>query len=76
VTNDRVFADVVRAWVALELQGQPGVADRAAARAWSAYLEGATVTEACQEAMEFVGSWVRHPANWREARSGPVALAS
>jgi hypothetical protein len=76
VTDDQIVADVVRAWVALELQGEPGIADRAAARAWCAYLEGASVTEACQEAMEFVGSWVRHPANWRGARSGPVALAS
>jgi hypothetical protein len=76
VTNDRLLGDVVRAWVEIELPGDPGIADRAAARARIVYRDGASVTEACHEAMELVGSWVRHPSHRREERNGMVALAS
>jgi hypothetical protein len=76
VTNDRLLGDVVRAWVHMEVPEDPGIAERAAARARAAYRDGASVTEACREAKEFVGSWIRHPSHWTEERGGLVALAS
>ena len=76
MNSERVLAEVVRAWVREELPGQPGAADRAAAVAEAAYRHGASVDEACHDAVSFVGSWVRHPSHWKADRNGLVALAS
>lgn len=75
VTNDRVLGEVVHAWVQMQHPADPGAADGASARARAAYRDGASMSEACEEAMEFVGSWVRHPSHWSE-RVELVALAS
>lgn len=74
--NGRILAEVVRAWVGAELPGQPGVAARAAQVAAACYDDGSTVSDACAEAVRFVGSWVRHPSNWKAERDVLVALAS
>jgi len=76
VERERVLAEVVRAWVSAELPGQPGAAERAAAVAAAAYLAGASVDEACHDAIGFVGSWMRHPSHAKVNRNGLVALAS
>jgi hypothetical protein len=74
--NGDVLAEVVRAWVGLELPGDRGAADRAAHIAESSFNSGATIDEACSDAASFIGSWVRHPSHWRAASDGMVALAS
>ncbi|HVX22176.1 MAG TPA: hypothetical protein VHB02_12560 [Acidimicrobiales bacterium] len=63
MTNDVVLAEVVRRWIRQELPGDFGAADRGAMIARVAYAEGASVTEACERAQEFVESWSRHPAH-------------
>lgn len=74
--NGNVLAEVVRAWVGIELPGEPDVADRAAHIAEAAYNSGAAINEACGQAVSFVGSWVRHPSHWNGESNGLVALAS
>ena len=76
MSNQQVLSDVVREWAILEVPGQPGAAERAAAIAVAAYVGGASVDEACLCAVDFVGSWVRHPSHWRAERNDLVALAS
>lgn len=66
VKNNLLLEEVVREWAAKALPDEPGVATRAALLARSAYEHGATVTEACEEARAFVGSWARHPSHRRE----------
>ena len=63
MTNELVLAEVVRAWTAKVLPGEPNVAERAATLARACYAGGASVTEACWTARRFVDSFVRHPAH-------------
>lgn len=74
MTNDMALAEVVRAWAADVLPGEPAVADSAAAAAAAAYRQGATVTVACQVARAFLSSWARHPAH--PAATEPLRLVS
>ncbi len=73
--NGRVVAEVVRAWVAIALPGEYGAASRAGRIAESAYLDGASIQEACHSAMGFVQSWINHPSHWK-ATNDAMALAS
>ncbi len=71
----QMLAEVVRAWVGIELPGEYSAADRAGRIAEAAYLDGASIEEACRSAMGFVGSWTRHPAHWK-AGIDALAVAS
>ncbi len=75
--NELVLGEVVRAWVHQELGGDGEAAERAAAIAQVAYVEGASVGEACRKARDFLASWARHPAHRRGEGDAVVArLAS
>ena len=77
MTGDVMIADVVRQWVAQLLPERPDVADAAASVAARAYEGGASVSEACQEAQRFVGSWTRHPSHRQPGGPGlSLGLAS
>ena len=72
--EQQFLADLVHDWVTSVLPHQPAAARRAAAVAVRAYSSGASVSEACLIARQFVESWARHPANQRRrVMSGPVA---
>lgn len=70
------LGDVVRAWVVRQYPGIPEVGERAAGVAERAYVGGATVRQACEEAQAFAGSWSRHPANQRWMAGAPYLKAS
>jgi len=74
--NGRILAEVVRAWVEVELPEEPGAAERAAHIAEAAYSGGASIDEACGDALGFVHSWLHHPSHWKAGHDGMVALAS
>ncbi len=68
MTNETALAEVVRAWAAGMLPGEPDAADSAAEMAREAFRHGATVTEACQLARSFLESWSNHPAHLESDR--------
>jgi len=76
VRNEGVLSEVIRIWVGEEFPSQPGAAEGAAAIAEAAYARGASVKGACDEALRFVGCWMRHPSHAENDRHGLVALAS
>jgi hypothetical protein len=76
MTSEQVLAGVVREWANQELPGEPGAADRAARLAAASYADSASITQACAEALAFVGSWNRHPANGTAGRDENLRLVS
>ena len=60
-----IIAGMVRDWVARALPNDRAAADVAAAYAVHAYTQGASVSEACEEARRLIGSWIRHPSHHR-----------
>ncbi len=75
MSTDDLVAELVRAWVRAEFDGDDELADRAVWRAQVARRAGASVGESCREAEAFTRSWLRHPSH-REDRNALVALAS
>ena len=53
-----------------------GSVTRAAAIALNCYRESASVSEACRQASDFVGSWTRHPAHCMLEQDAVVRLVS
>ena len=76
MTNEHVLAQAVRVWVERELPGDQGAVTRAAAIALNCYRESASVSEACRQASDFVGSWTRHPAHCMLEQDAVVRLVS
>jgi hypothetical protein len=64
-TKEEVLSEVVTSFVAGRFPEAEGASQRAGAVAAGRYREGATVDEACAQAVAFVGSWMRHPSHLR-----------
>ena len=75
MTTELIIADVVRRWTSEVLPDAPEAADAAATLAVRWYSGGASVSEACQEARRFVGSWSRHPSH-RTNSAATLSIAS
>lgn len=76
MSTEDLVADLVRAWVRAEVDGDADLADRAVWRAQVAHRAGASIGESCREAEAFTRSWLRHPSHRPEDRDELVALAS
>lgn len=76
MTSENTLAEVVRTWAKEMLPGQPAAADAAAAVARQAFVEGASVSDACQAARTFLQSWSSHPAHWVPVHADHFRLVS
>jgi hypothetical protein len=62
VTDEKLLVSMVQTWGAELFPDDPQVGRRAAALALSAYMGGASLSEACREARVFLAGRARHPA--------------
>jgi hypothetical protein len=62
VTGEELLIATVQTWAAELFRDDPHVGQRAAALALSAYIGGASLSEACHEARVFLAGRARHPA--------------
>ncbi|HZU73210.1 MAG TPA: hypothetical protein VE990_10625 [Acidimicrobiales bacterium] len=76
-TNEELLAAMIRDWVHRTVfPDDPRLADRAATVALRSYAQGAPVSVACEQARSFVGSWMRHPSNYRRPHAEALRDAS
>jgi hypothetical protein len=76
MTAEEVLAKVVAEWAEGEAPADPTAASHAVTVALACYRGGGSVSEACEEARAFVGSWTRRPAQRRADRTPSLELAS
>lgn len=74
--DELALAEAVRSWIKAEVADDAGGTERAVAMALTAYEDGASAQEAFREARSFMGSWLRHPMNWRGGRATELSRAS
>ncbi|HVA73309.1 MAG TPA: hypothetical protein VNF71_01925 [Acidimicrobiales bacterium] len=76
MTGELVLAEMVRGWAETRFPDDPGAVDLAVMVAERAYKAGASVSEACQRAMDAVTSRSLHPSQRRTVTARPERLAS
>ena len=59
---ETILVGMIEEWAARQVPGDADVAEKAAALALQRYADGASVSEACEEAQRFVRCWMRHPS--------------
>jgi hypothetical protein len=72
VTDEELLISMVRTWAAELFPNNPQVGNRAAVLALSAYMAGASLSEACHEARVFLTGRASHPAGHRGFPGPPV----
>lgn len=73
---ENLLSDEIRTWVARQLPGDQAAADGAVRVALTTYAHTASVSRACTEVLDFVGSWVRHPSHHYVGSPSGTRLAS
>lgn len=76
MTGELVLAEMVRGWAERRFPDDRGAVDLAVRVAELAYKDGASVSEACERAMNVLSSRSLHPAYPRSAPARPDRLAS
>jgi len=74
VEIEELLAHIVQAWAAEMLPEEPQAEAAAAQVAVSAYMGGASVSEACYGARTLLGSWARHPSRQTRSSGRPREL--